>query len=278
MLSDLPIGARWGNTNGHFLLGTHEVHWLADPAFTSTAVPLFVSHRRLSRRRTLPTAGTNWSVDSGGFSELQLFGGWRTTPTEYISAVHRYAQMGRLQWAAPMDWMCEPVMLARTGLSVEEHQRRTVENFVLLRHRAPDLPFIPVLQGWRIADYERCGRMYADAGIDLAAEPLVGLGSVCRRQATTEIADLVGCFADQRLRLHAFGSKTRGLALYGHLLHSADSLSWSYAARRSPPLAGHTHKNCANCPDWALRWRQRLLADDPFVNRERTPLLSLIHI
>ncbi len=49
--------------------------------------------------------------------------------------------------------MCEPQIVARTGLSVREHQERTVANYLTLRSIAPDLPFIPVLQGWRIADY-----------------------------------------------------------------------------------------------------------------------------
>lgn len=43
---------------------------------------------------------------------------------------------------------------------------------------------------------------------------------------------------------------------------SADSLAWSYDARRSAPLPGHAarHKNCANCRDYALAWRGRVLA------------------
>jgi hypothetical protein len=31
-----------------------------------------------------------------------------------------------------MDWMCEPQILAGTGLSVAEHQRLTLENFLHL--------------------------------------------------------------------------------------------------------------------------------------------------
>ena len=43
-----------------------------------------------------------------------------------------------LDWAAPMDSMREPAMLASTGLSVEDHQRRTVANFLQLRERGPE--------------------------------------------------------------------------------------------------------------------------------------------
>src|SRR5690242_4741899 len=96
-----------------FYLGTHMPSWL-----TKTDVPLFVSHRRLlgelrpgrGARKTLPRARGPWALDSGGFTELQMFGEWRTTPAEYIAAVRRYRdEIGGLVWAAPMDWMCEPV-------------------------------------------------------------------------------------------------------------------------------------------------------------------------
>jgi hypothetical protein len=54
----------------------------------------------------------------------------------------------------------------------------------------------------------------------------------------------------------------QGLRRCGRHLASADSMAWSYEARREPPMPGHAsrHRNCANCPEWALRWRRRVLA------------------
>lgn len=68
--------------------------------------------------------------------------------------------------------------------------------------------------------------------------------------------------AAPRLRLHGFGFKQRGIAALGAELESADSLSWSYQARRAPPMSGHAslHKNCANCFEYAMAWRERLLS------------------
>lgn len=251
-----------------FYLGTHMPNWLA-----FAEVPLFVSHRRLAGRRSLPRAATGWALDSGGFSELSLYGEWLSTPREYAAAVHRYdAEIGQLNWAAPQDWMCEPIMLARTGLSVAEHQRRTVDNLLQLRDlwtAASDAPFMPVLQGWALDDYLRCADLYEQAGVDLTAEPVVGIGSVCRRQSTDEIATIVAALHrhldpghDAENNLHGFGVKTRGLHRYGHLLGSADSMAWSFDARRAAPLAGHEgdHKNCANCLPYALTWRERVIA------------------
>ncbi|MER5419888.1 DUF7221 family queuine tRNA-ribosyltransferase-like protein [Streptosporangium roseum] len=240
-----------------FYLGAHQPHWLWTADF-----PLFVSHRQLARKVALRPARTRWALDSGGFTELSLHGRWITTPEQYAAAVTRYAeQIGHLDFAAPQDWMCEPFMVERTGLSVAEHQHRTVANYLHLRQIAPALPFIPVIQGWHLADYLACVRLYEAAGVDLAALPRVGLGSVCRRQSSAEIETITTTLARAGLRLHGFGVKTGGLHRYGPRLASADSMAWSYAARREPPLPGCAgHKNCANCLRYATAWRSRLLA------------------
>lgn len=239
-----------------FWLGTHHPHWLA-----TAGVPLFVSYRRLAGRRTLPRAVAPWALDSGGFTELSMYGAWTVPPREYAAAVRRYRdEIGRLGWAAPQDWMCEPWITARTGLSVAEHQVRTVGNFLDLKAIDGSLPIIPVLQGWTLADYERCASLYELAGVALGAEPVVGLGSVCRRQATREAAAIVTAMASYGFRLHGFGFKLGGLGECGHALASADSLAWSYTARRRPPIDGHGHLNCANCIVFALTWRERVVS------------------
>jgi hypothetical protein len=227
-------------------------------------VRLFISDRRLRTYRTLPRAA--WALDSGGFTELSGHGTWDhgLTPRQYAARIRRYrAEIGHLAWAAPQDWMTEPFILAKTGLSIAEHQRRTVGNLLCLRDLDPGLRVIPVLQGRTVPDYLRCADLYARHGIDLAAEPLVGLGSVCRRQASAEVELLVTALRARGIaRLHGFGVKTGGLLRCGHLLASADSMAWSYAARRQPPLPGceTRHINCANCPRYAYTWHARITA------------------
>jgi hypothetical protein len=98
-------------------------------------------------------------------------------------------------------------------------------------------------------------------GVDLTTAPLVGVGSVCRRQSTAEVADILTALHRAGVtRLHGFGVKTQGLARYGHLLTSADSMAWSAQARHRPALPGCNHATCANCRRYALTWRDRVLA------------------
>lgn len=253
-----------------FLLGTHQPGWLA-----CAGVPLFVSDARLRPYRRLPRAVAPWALDSGGFTQLQRHGGWTVSPREYVARVRRYRdEIGGLLWAAPQDWMCEPIIIAGgragrtvfvgTGLSVAEHQRRTVDNAVELCMLGAELPWRKVVQGYTRDDYLRCVDLYDRAGIDLTTEPLVGLGSVCRRQGTREAHDIITALHARGVRrLHGFGVKTLGLASYGDLLTSADSMAWSEDARRKQrPVCGTVHprgaKNCANCLPYALSWRASL--------------------
>jgi hypothetical protein len=239
-----------------FYLGTHMPHWMV-----TATVPLFVSHRRLYGRKRLPRAATRWALDSGAFSEIAAHGRFETTPAEYVRAIRRYQDdIGRLDWAAPQDHMCEPWILAGSHIAdtVAEAQRYTVDNYLTLRGIDDTLPIIPVLQGQTIADYENHVAMYAWAGVDLDDEPLVGVGSVCRRQATDDIAQIIATLSVD-LRLHGFGVKSDGIARYGWMLTSADSMAWSSRGRHIYPCPRGRAKTCANCLHHALDWRANVL-------------------
>ena len=235
-----------------FYLGAHQPHWLWQAGF-----PLFVSHRALTRRRGFRPASCRWALDSGGFTELSMHGRWITPPEDYAAAVTRYAeQIGGLDFAAPQDWMCEPVMLARTGLPVAEHQHRTVANYLALRQLAP---------ACRSSRWCRAGGWPTTwpawtctprPGSTWPRCPGSGSGQCAAASPPPRSPSSSPPWPARGLRLHGFGIKTSGLGQYGHLLASADSMAWSYAARRAPALPGcHGHRNCANCLTYATTWR-----------------------
>lgn len=242
-----------------FYVGTDNPSWLWGKPNTNR---LFVSARRLRRYKGFKPANVRWACDSGGFTELSIFDRWVTSPGQYVDELYRFEdEIGLLDWASPQDWMCEPHMLAKTGKSVEEHQRLSCENFLVLRELGPDLPIIPVLQGWDPDDYRRHVEMYSDYGVDLRLFPTVGMGSFCRRANVAGVKELVEDLFFYGLKMHGFGLKKDGLRLFRDCLVSSDSMAWSFTARaagwRSEFLCGVPHaksRSCAHCHRWAMMW------------------------
>ncbi len=241
-----------------FYLGCYDLKWLR-----TQCVPLFISLRIFKKTRKWPVATCPWALDSGAFSEIAKHGRWTLPVKDYVSLVRRIRdEVGLMEWAAPQDWMCEPAMIARTGLTVKEHQKRTTQNFCELIGLAPDLPFVPVLQGWTHQDYLNHVDLYAQNGVTLSSLPLVGLGSVCRRQKTTGAEDLIRDLHGKGIRLHGFGFKISALGRCARYLESADSMAWSFNARRSNirlRQCVHKAKKCHGCSTWAMMWRERVL-------------------
>lgn len=190
---------------------------------------------------------------------MSMYGWWQTTSADYALAVRRYAAgIGGMDWAAIQDWMCEPFMLAKTGLTVRDHQRRTCDSYDDLLSRAPDLPWLPVLQGWEAGDYLAHAEEYERRGLPIR-DRVVGIGSVCRRQGVKAGTNIVRQLAAEGLRLHGFGVKTLGLAQMAQHLESADSMAWSFRGRRAGRHLDCAHASGANCIKFAMVWRDNVL-------------------
>lgn len=201
---------------------------------------------------------------------MSLHGCWTFGEVQYVEETRREAgEIGMPVFAAAMDWMCEPLIREKTGKTIAEHQALTIASFLRLRDLAPDLPWMPVLQGWECDDYLDHVEQYQAAGVDLAEEPIVGVGSICRRQASSQAARIIRAIALQRIRIHAFGVKVDGIRLFGDWIESADSMAWSFVARRERVLMDgcEGHKNCANCLRWALEWHRTRITKDPIQGR-----------
>jgi hypothetical protein len=218
-----------------FFLGVHQ------PCDAHRHAAVMVSVNRL-RDRKAPFSVGEWIMDSGAFSELQRFGGYREDPDVYAAHIRRWAGCGTLLAAVAQDYMCEPFMLQRTGLSLADHQRLTIERYdALTACDTGGVHVMPVLQGYAPADYVDHIRQYGDR---LKPGAWVGVGSVCKRNgdaAAIEAALLAIKRARPDLLLHGFGVKTTALGsgLVRQLLHSADSMAWSYAARKQGRNGNH---------------------------------------
>ena len=224
----------------------------------------FISVNRLRSRRS-PFAVHDWIMDSGAFTQILKHGGY-TEPVEvYAAEIRRWAENGNLLAAVAQDYMCEPHMLKLTGKSIAEHQALTIERYdALLACDTGGVYIMPVLQGYAPEDYVR----HIDAyGARLARGAWVGVGSVCKRNGDPRaIERVLLAIKDARpdLRLHGFGVKTTALSssLVNELLHTADSMAWSFAARRE----GRNPNDWREAQAWTDRITTRPLQYGLFAN------------
>lgn len=194
----------------------------------------FVSVNRLLTRKKAVGA-REWIMDSGAFTEISTHGRYRTSVEDYARQVNRWSYPGSgLVAAVAQDWMCEPWIIKKTGLTVEDHQRLTIERYDALVPLCPNTYILPVLQGYTAGDYLRHQEMYGDR---LPHGAYVGVGSICKRNANImSIERILSAIKMVRpdLRLHGFGLKLTALSSAGvrECLYSADSMAWSYSARK----------------------------------------------
>jgi hypothetical protein len=237
-----------------FFCGLHQ------PSDAKHVSPSFVSVNRL-RDRISDFAVEQWIMDSGAFSELFRHGKYRHSVEEYAAQIKRWKSCGNLLAAVSQDYMCEPFILKKTGLktglTLQEHQRLTIERYDALIAENTGVYIMPVLQGYTVDDYLQHVAMYGDR---LRHGAWVGVGSVCKRNANPcEIFDILYAIKQLRpdLLLHGFGLKLTALSSSAirYLLHTADSMAWSFAAR----------KNGRNGNDWreALKFLRRIQMNVP---------------
>jgi hypothetical protein len=133
----------------------------------------------------------------------------------------------------------------------------TIERYDALLGCETGTYIMPVLQGYQPDEYAAHVRQY---GNRLKPGSWAGVGSVCKRNGSPQqILDVLMAIKMERqdLRLHGFGIKITSLknGLVRSLLHSADSMAWSFSARKQKT---GTH-------DWrnAQRFADRILSIKP---------------
>ena len=174
----------------------------------------------------------DWILDSGAFTRISSGKGHLGLDV-YAHLAKRWAKCGNLLAVVSQDYMCEPFIIKKTGLCVLKHQQMTTANYVALAEQLPNTYVMPVLQGWRVADYLNHLKMY---DTHLQPQAWVGLGSVCKRNSTPlDILDILTAIKALRpdLRLHGFGLKQLALTnpSIRELLFSVDSFAYSYPKR-----------------------------------------------
>ena len=209
-----------------FFVGLHQPH---DAKHFDSS---FISVNRL-RKRKGPFEVKDWIMDSGAFTEISTHGHYRHEVAEYAAQIVRWKNNGQLLAAVAQDYMCEPFILVFSGMTVREHQELTVSRYDELLRYETGCYILPVLQGFAPSEYVDHLQMY---GGKLAQGAWVGVGSVCKRNAEPlSVLRVLNAIKWHRpdLKLHGFGQKISALSFapIRELLHTADSMAWSYHAR-----------------------------------------------
>jgi hypothetical protein len=193
-----------------------------------------ISIKRLQRRKK-PLHCPQVMIDSGAFTELYIHGRYTHSVADHARQLRRlHSGVAAIEIAVAQDYMCEPFILRRTGLTIEQHQRLTIERYDELRSLIHEFPILPVLQGYDPSDYVRHIDLYGDRLVPAAR---VGVGSVCKRNGSpVDVANVLATIKGVRadLHLHGFGIKLTAIkdGSVRALLDSADSMAWSYSARK----------------------------------------------
>lgn len=191
-------------------------------------------NRLISRKSWFPV--NDWILDSGAFTRIASGKGHLST-RKYAKQIKRWSGNGNLLAAVSQDYMCEPFILSKTGLTVQQHQRATIARYDSLKRLLSDCSvyLMPVLQGYKPSEYVEHLRMYGDR---LAHGAWVGVGSVCKRNSDPSAIEavLIAIHTERPdLRLHGFGLKKTALqssSIVRALLYSADSQASSFRQRK----------------------------------------------
>ncbi len=201
------------------------------------------------RKRKSDFRVNDWIMDSGAFMELKIHGRYRDSTDVYAEQINRWSRCGNMLAAVSQDYMCEPFILDKTSLTTKDHQLLTIQRYDSIRNKTSAY-VMPVLQGYWPEEYVRHIRNY---GWRLAEGQWTGVGSVCKRNADIHaIEQVLMAIKRERpdLKLHGFGVKLTALqsSIVRDCLHSADSMAWSFAARREG-RNGNSHLEAASFVD-----------------------------
>jgi len=231
-----------------------------------SANALVRNERGQLRYRQDPLVVNRWMMDSGAFSQINLYGDFIMSPEEYIKLACKFQYNGRLACIVTQDYMCEPDVIKKLNesgnrASVRIHQQKTVERYIklvdLARKYHLQVPVMPVLQGWEVEDYWDHYCMYKSAFMAGSGRmrwnpAWIGIGSTCKRNKNPEIVveildsleyQIRGYFAHpwmnfeacagidyNKTKVHLFGFKTTGLknSRIKDRIYSADSFAYDF--------------------------------------------------
>ncbi|WP_313806630.1 hypothetical protein [Sphingobium sp.] len=175
-------------------------------------------------------------LDSAGFVATARYGAFPWSIAHYVALAAAFP----FRWWASADYCVEQEIAADRAQVLERLSRTIAANFEC-RRRADDhgilSTMMPVIQGRRPCDYERC--LDALWGL-IERAPLIGVGSMCRREVAgpeglIAVVEHLDRILPRSIRLHLFGVKGPAIPYllpFGKRIRSIDSQAYGTSARR----------------------------------------------
>jgi hypothetical protein len=196
-------------------------------------------------------------LDSAGFVAAARYGGFPWSLADYVALAAAFP----FRWWASADY-CVEAEIARDREEVIDRLSRTIRANLDCRRLAQDHgiadTLMPVIQGRRPEDYERCIEALWGS---LKPGSLIGVGSMCRRdvhgpEGVIAVIDHLDQILPRGVRLHAFGVKGSALPYllpFEHRVASIDSQAYGISARQAARQA-RVSKSDRFVADHMARW------------------------
>jgi len=170
-------------------------------------------------------------LDSGGYSFFSQWGEYPFSIEDYITLAGILKDTYPLYKVATLDYPCEPDINRSQLMTNKERIKKTVSNTVECYDLDKTLPWLPVIQGYKLDEYLHCIDLYNEAGV---ISDYWAIGSLCSRKGNlrsikyllTKLYEL----ALSDVKIHAFGLNLPYIKdpQIFNILHSSDSAAWTF--------------------------------------------------
>lgn len=258
---------------------------------SNVSVNLITSYSQIYKQSrntiSIPSNHKNLMIDSGAYDFIiKKKGGYPYEPKEYFQKIydlyHHKDEILPLNYLVSMDLICNPVLNNtdhKNNLSkIKKTINNTIKLFRLFEEKNPQFKLVPVIQGYRIDEYEKCVQGLIDTNI-LSSNQKVGIGSLANRKKVSEIRSVVKAVSDKLIennlkdvKIHLFGITLNAIKNQeiAQIISSFDSFSWTFPYRfgRVKAFTGNrmieanTHKKLVEQEFYEISLRATLLYVD----------------
>ena len=206
-----------------------------------SAGSMFNKKKLRLNRGMIPDSTKRLFLDSGGYSFFTRWGEYPFSVEEYTTFANMVQDDYPLTEVAILDYPCEPNTNRSLLQSNKERIDKTIQNTLECIDYDPNLPWVPVIQGYTLQEYLYCLEEYEKHNLPYDDFDLWAIGSLCARKKVGGLRTIITNISQRvNMPIHTFGMTITFLRdpQIFFAIHSSDSGAWSYNGRHYEKL-GH---------------------------------------